>query len=430
MRWFRSLLLIITGMGLSTAAAVPSPTLSASAPAPVSANIPASVASSVASSSEMLRIRVMQAHEPEFSISGLDLKVGGLSQTGFHALRIKKGFAEGLALWTVRDRDTHDVVTQMSGNDISVDGENLRINLKAVPDHLMIESRSRRASDVIASLDIENYLKGVLPSEMPASWPLEALKAQAVAARTFALYRKGHPREGSHFDLDSDVSDQMFQHPLSSAPTSAALENVERAIRETRGETLEDSKHDVFATYFHADCGGHTEEARDVWGVGEKMGTAVDGGCPLNPRAVWSLKLSSDQVAARLAKVLKRTSGILASIRSGERTGSGRLASIKVAWSDGTLSTLAGNEFRAALGFDQLRSTQFSIQREGSNYSFRGQGYGHGVGMCQWGARQLAKAGNGYLAILKHYYPKAMLASTHQLEGARVAVKSEQKRSL
>lgn len=353
--------------------------------------------------SNAFRIRVAQLRTTTFSMNGSDLKIGPKKFAGFHAFKLeRKGDA-----WTVRDRDSAFVLV-VYGPSLSIDGTDVRLNLKAVPGRLQINAHGGAKTDVIATLDLETYLRGVLPSEMPASWPLESLKAQAVAARTFALYRRAHRAPGADFDLDSDVSDQMFQNPLTENETSVPLVNVERAIRETRGQVLEDAKSTVFAAYFHADCGGRTEEAREVWGSGEKMGVAIDGGCPLNPRATWTLKMSMASLSAKLARALKRT-GSVVSLADGGRTGSHRLAALKVAWNDGTTTTVPGNEFRAALGYDQLRSTQFDFTRTGAEYLFKGHGYGHGVGLCQWGARQMAKAGRGYREILAHYYPRAKL---------------------
>ncbi len=414
MRLLFALLAPLAALCQHSANALPSPTASAS---PARLDVARSPA-------DLFRIRVLQLLAPVVSVSGMNITAERKSASGFHAFILKKSTKAGETVWTLTDRDSGVVLSQITGARLAIEGEQIRINLKAVPDSLVIESRTSRVSDVIATLDLETYLKGVLPSEMPASWPMEALKAQAVAARTFAIFRKAQRAEGSAFDLDSDVSDQMFSNPLSDDETSVPVANVDRALRETKGELLEDTKHGVFAAYFHADCGGHTEEASEVWGSGEKLGTAVDGGCPMNPRATWTLKMSNDQLSARLAKATKRSMGSVELLTADARTSSGRIASLRVAWSDRSTSALSGNEFRAAVGFDRMRSTQFKITREGSDYVFKGQGYGHGVGLCQWGARQMAKAGHSYKDILKHYYPKALLANAHKIQRELVASRS------
>jgi stage II sporulation protein D len=318
---------------------------------------------------EPIRVRVLQLRSKSFSLAGEDIVLNGRLLSGHHAYKLKKFILEGAVSWSIKDRDSKIEISTVG--DLKVVGQGLRLNLKPMPDVIEFLSRTSHVSDVVATLDIETYLRGVLPAEMPASWPMEALKAQAIAARTFALYRKAHQTHDG-FDLDSDVSDQMF---LNQAPSST---NAETAIRETAGVILEDTKHHPFAAYFHADCGGQTEEARNVW------------------------RLTLKQLSAKLNRTV-------VNVEAGARTSSGRLSSITLAMNDGTTAEIGGNEFRTALGYDQLKSTQFTVARDGDFMVFKGRGFGHGVGLCQWGAREMAKAGHSYVEILSHYYPKASL---------------------
>lgn len=309
-------------------------------------------------------IRVRLAHGSSFSLTGVNVVLNNRAYPGLRTFIVREGRAEGAALDTIA-------------------GENLRVNLKPAPSNLEIKGHN-----LIATLDLETYLRGVLPAEMPASWPLEALKAQAVAARTFALYRRAHAGE-KDFDVDSDVNDQMFLSDTSKA--------ADRAIDETRGLVLRDTRGALVAAYFHSDCGGHTEDAHNVWGTGDSVGTA---GCPYASPALWSLKLSLEQLGHKLRQKISR-------IEVGKRNESGRIQQVYLALADGTGKTLTGSDFRAALGFSELKSTAFEMARAGDGYIFTGHGYGHGVGLCQWGARQMAKAGQGFREILAHYYPKA-----------------------
>jgi stage II sporulation protein D len=263
---------------------------------------------------------------------------------------------------------------------------------RPVPPQNPIRVRLDRKTNKVATLDLETYLRGVLPAEMPVSWPIEALKAQAVAARTFALFRQGQSR-AKDFDVDSDVMDQMF---LEGAETT---KRAEQAIDETRGLVLHTPQGKLIAAYFHSDCGGHTEDARNVWGGGESTGTA---GCPFTARANWKLRLTLKQLAAKLRLPVK-------AIELGERTESGRVARVALALADGSGRTITANDFRHALGYGELKSTAFSISREGETYTFAGRGFGHGVGLCQWGARQMALQGSSFKEILAHYYPSARL---------------------
>ncbi len=402
-------------LGSVAAQTMPSPQRQAApADAPMSES-----ASPLATSDDLIRVRVSQMRANEFTLSGDDVTIGRLSVLGYHAYKLKSTVSRGGTVWRVTDRDTLQQVAAVPGRTLKVSGHMLRLNLKPVPNQIEISSRENRTSDVIAEIGLETYLRGVLPAEMPSSWPIEALKAQAIAARTFALFRKAHQNHEG-YDLDSDVMDQMFVNPLK--PDDKLTANADRAIRETNGVTLKDRKQKIFAAYFHADCGGQTEEAKDVWGTGERLGTATDGGCPLNPKASWTLKLTTAQLARRL-----KERRVLSDLQLTARTPSGRAAEIVIAWTDGSTQRLMGNEFRRRLGFDQLKSTQFTVAKDGNAFVFKGRGFGHGVGLCQWGARQMAKGGRGYKEILAHYYPQAHLAQKAPLGFVAQNLKSTSK---
>jgi stage II sporulation protein D len=325
-------------------------------------------------------------------------------------------------LWTLEDRDTGQVIASVRAEELEVEGFNLRLNLKPAPGRLRFVPTQVGSVDVIASLDLEEYVRGVLPSEMPATWPLETLKAQAIAARTYALFRKQiREREQGKYDVESTVMDQVFFAPDLNDESEARAQ-VDRALEETRGVVLLDHAARPFATYFHADCGGHTEEPSQVWGTSERLGTARDEGCPSSPLAHWSLKLSSQEIAERLQP---RKGLALADIQIASRTPFGRVDSVKLRWNNGSSQILSSHLFRMAIGFDRLRSTRFTIVRESGREAgleglagrliFKGLGHGHGVGLCQWGARHLALKGKSYREILAHYYPRATLSDARSL---------------
>jgi stage II sporulation protein D len=187
--------------------------------------------------------------------------------------------------------------------------------------------------------------------------------------------------------------DQMF------VTNASASKQVEQAIKETRGEVLTTARGKLVAAYFHSDCGGHTEDAHNVWATNDSAGTA---GCAFTSRANWKLTLTTKQLVAKLRQPLK-------SLELGKRNESGRIEKVYLALIDGSGRTLTANDFRQALGYGELRSTAFEVTRIGETYTFAGRGFGHGVGLCQWGARQMAKQGHSYQEILAHYYPKAQL---------------------
>ena len=321
--------------------------------------------------------------------------------------------------WVVRDRDSKQIIFKSRARKLDVFGTHLRLGVKPLPAHLVF-SPSRDRLDLIAVMDLEEYLKGVVPSEMPSKWPLEALKAQAVAARTYAIFRRNlRSRAGAAYHLESNVMDQVFSiqgEDKASAGHSTGLSNVVRAIDETKGVILQDRLKRAFATYFHADCGGRTEEASSTWNPSSpQLGTAVDEGCPNNPNTRWVAQLSLREIAHKTRRLFGVSPNAqLFEIEPVGRSDSNRVTVLKLRWSTGETSSISGNEFRMAIGAEKIRSTNFNLVRSArgalSAYLFQGIGFGHGVGLCQWGSRNLAMDGKSYAQILKHYYPLAQLA--------------------
>jgi stage II sporulation protein D len=393
-----------------------------------------------------VQLRVRLEHlKSAVSIQGMGLDFPGMNP---HAIRPFQSVViswqtdssgRGMKTWTVRDRDSGETLAIRHAEKFSIDGDGLRMNLKPMPNRLTLQSPARGSGvDLIAQMDIEDYLRGVLPSEMPSGWPLEALKAQAVAARTYALYRyQIRERAGAAYHLESSVMDQVFLAPdqedwqplalLSHRKTKAnanSVSNVERALLETKGIVLRDLLKRPFATFFHADCGGHTEEASRIWGGSENLGTAADDGCPLSPMAQWHVSLNVQDLSMKLRPLVVKRQSLVASVAGSlqlveiealDRSPSGRINNMSLHWSDQSQSVVSGQDFRMAVGADRIRSTKFSVARDerGGQFEFSGQGYGHGVGLCQWGSRHLALSGHGFLQILSHYYPKALISSVN-----------------
>jgi stage II sporulation protein D len=393
------------------------------------------------SSFEEIRVRLQKLSfakdsRRSITVTGLGLRFTGSpapSSVGFRALRIVwEPASGGLQSWVIADRDSGKEIARIRAKTLDLAGKSLRVNLKAVPDRLTIYP-VKDGADLIGRMDIETYVKGVLPGEMPAGWPLEALKAQAVAARTFALYRKKQrEKKRSHFHVESDVMDQVFLAPLEHGPAGKYSRNVTKAVDETAGVILRDRQRRVLAAYFHADCGGRTEEARKVWGGGDGHGTAIDAQCPSNSFSRWSIDFTHEEIAARLRPLLGVEPGVrLLSLALRSRTGSGRVETMTLQWSDGAENQVTGHEFRMAMGHDRVKSTNFELRLpvsasagRGKYVELTGRGAGHGAGMCQWGARNLAVSGRKYAEILRHYYPGARFQATGlgESEGAGAGV--------
>ncbi len=244
---------------------------------------------------------------------------------------------------------------------------------------------------VINVIPIENYIEGVLPTEISPSWPIEALKAQAVAARTYAFLKVLENRE-KPYHITSSPKHQAY------GGTTLVNYKVKKAVEETRGEIL--TYHGKPAkTFYHSCSGGKTANAYYVWGMKLPYLISVSSPCEGAPYNFWKLKIKGKEVA-RLVNGGER----LKAFRILSRSPSGRAYRVKIITDKGS-TTLTGEKLRLLLGPNRLKSTLFKVRFDGENLYFVGKGWGHGVGLCQWGARNLALRGWNYKKILYHYFP-------------------------
>lgn len=246
---------------------------------------------------------------------------------------------------------------------------------------------------VINQVELEKYLYSVVGGEMPTSWPQEALKAQAVAARSYAMYKQKRSRN-QLYDLYSTTASQVYKGVSSETPSTL------EAVNSTKGQVLTYGG-EVILAVFHSSSGGYTENVEDVWtrplpylrGVVDYDQTA--------PVYQWQKVLSGREIGQRLGNM-----GTVRSLLPQGRTPQGRVTNLKVVSNRGT-KTITGNEFRKALN---LRSTLFQINDQGGQFIISGRGFGHGIGLSQWGAYYLATQGANYRQILGHYYQQVKLA--------------------
>lgn len=253
---------------------------------------------------------------------------------------------------------------------------------------------------VVNAVPLEQYLYGVVPSEMSASWPLESLKSQAIAARSYAIANSGKHRSRGYDVCDTDEC-QVYMGAGSEALRS------NQAIDGTRSEVLMYGRKTI-AAYFHSSSGGHTENSEDVWLQRLPYIRAVPDYDQKSPHFAWYKSVSGEKLASGLARQGVDV-GQLVRVNPLSRSTSGRVKEIQVVGTSGS-RTLRGESFRIAAG---LNSTLFNVAPVGEGqelaFSFAGRGWGHGLGLSQWGARGLAEAGYSYMQILGHYYPGAQL---------------------
>ena len=263
------------------------------------------------------------------------------------------------------------------------------------------EVEVRRAPDGLSVIDVlpmEAYVAAVIGGEMPPSFPAEALKAQAVAARTFAVGKKIEAREmGLDFDLGSSVLDQVYPGAGKADPRARA------AAEATAGEVLV-KDHRPIEAYFHSACGGRTERGADALGRDLPYLPSVPcDRCQGSTSWRWTVRIPASEMGRAAGLPGEATRVAVARV-----TATGRAARVSVEGPGGKV-VLDGVEFRRRLGYERLPSLAFSVSFTKGVFVLTGRGRGHGAGMCQWGAAGWARAGEGYRAILSRYYPGAEL---------------------
>lgn len=247
---------------------------------------------------------------------------------------------------------------------------------------------------------LDDYLKATLPREMPPNFHPEALKAQSVAARSFTLRRLNRYRQWG-YDLCDHAPCQVYggveaEHPHTNA-----------AVDATVGEVLVFERRVLEAVYT-GNCGGHTAPieiamsgARPMAPLRGTPDTDANGMpyCRIAPNYHWELRLSADELSRRFPEV-----GQVREVQVLQRAPTGHVLQVGVRGAR-VEKQVSGAQFRHLLGATRVRSLMFDIQPEGNGWKLIGRGWGHGAGMCQWGAQARARAGQHYLQILQAYYP-------------------------
>src|SRR5512146_1579480 len=249
---------------------------------------------------------------------------------------------------------------------------------------------------VINQVDLEEYVKGVVPAEVNSTWHPEMLKAQAVAARTYALYQQmlSVTRE---YDVAATVQDQVYRGK--NGVDAAVL----RAVDDTKGLVLTYQNAPIYAA-FSSTAAGLTEDAMNVWSKDYPYLKGVE--CPFDlesPYYQWKVSFRLEALEQNLRQQGFAV-GTIASMSPLTFSRGGRVAKLRVVHSEGEL-ILRGEDLRKAVGYSIVPSTQFTIDSVGREIVLSGYGAGHAVGMCQWGAKELAELGYPFSTILQYYYP-------------------------
>lgn len=308
-----------------------------------------------------------------FDLTGIELKVDGRSVSAPHRVRpLRQEFFYGGRIY----RGGFDVLIES--------GELLLVNM----------------------LPIELYLAGVLKNEISPSWHVEALKAQAIVARTYAYVRLAESNGTKPYELTADVASQVYKGRL----TEDARMND--AIGQTRGLVLTHGGAPA-QVFYHSESGGRTESSKEIWGRAYPYLAVVrDEHAGKSPHAEWEAEFSEAELIAAVASMTGKTIESVSDVTVTDRTDSGRAKTVTVEYGSRQSLELQASGLRLALGPDRLRSLlvrPFRYHRRSGKLQARGRGWGHGVGLPQWSAKAAAERGHSAEQILDQYFPGTKL---------------------
>ncbi len=322
-----------------------------------------------------------------------------------------QGIADGVIISTVDKSGRKRNVKLARARIVPKKPETLVVGTRAYRGSLDIIPNADGSMTLVNDLPIEDYLAGVVTAEMFFYWPAEALKAQAVIARTYTIallleHEQAAPRP--EWDMESTgLTHQEYQGLAGEHPRGI------EAVQATAGQILTWNGK-VFRTYFHSTCGGHTEACGLVWDdyptIPPLAGVACDT-CKASKYYQWTETIASADIEAAMHRT-GRNVGALRDLVFADTNGDGHMDVVTVVGTRASV-TMKGNDFRLAVGPGVLKSMFFIAKRSDRSWEFTGHGWGHGAGLCQYGAKGLADLGRTYDAIVKFYYPQTEIRKAY-----------------
>ena len=267
---------------------------------------------------------------------------------------------------------------------------------------ILVPNEDNRFS-ILEEIGIEEYLPGVIEGEMPIMWNDDALQAQVIAVRTYAIYKR---------KINANALYHINKLDLAYNGSYMNQTKTKEIVGKTRGTVMVyDWK--LFPGYFHSTCGGHTEDINLVFNLKSIPPlSGVDCGyCKDSKYYHWMKKLGRNEIQIKLNATKSKVKKIR-NITTEQIGPGGHCSTIKIDHAGGTKRVNA-NDFRLIIGPNNLRSTSFSIKNIGNSFIFEGSGWGHGVGLCQYGTQKMAKSGFRWYDILRHYYPEIDLVKIY-----------------
>lgn len=350
---------------------------------------------------EIIRVAVIEnaARVVLTSRDGFFVKTGSGARLGRALTSAEIGMQKGI---TVNRRDSLEkelLFVPSAGGRISVNQHPYEgiFRIKKTGEGLLITNE----------VDLERYLEGVVPAEMPPDWEREALKVQAVISRTYALYKKKE-NQGKGYDLVGSVLGQVYKGGSVADPRTSA------SIAQTKGKVLTYDG-ELALTFFHSTSAGPTEDASERWNMDFPYLKGVS--CPLDrdsPYFQWERTITLRDLEEGLQRLGYPVVAV-ATLTPLQWSRAGRLLTVRILHDGGEI-ILKAEDLRKALGFRVLPSTHFAIDSFGREIHIRGSGYGHGVGLCQWGANVMARQGLKFEEILLYYYPGVTLRSYEEIK--------------
>jgi stage II sporulation protein D len=309
--------------------------------------------------------------------------------------------------------DVNDLAIKKSIDILQLNPTSLKAKIRIVPESgvftynnisyrgEIVLDPTQQGTQLINLVPLENYLLSVVPSEMPNSWHSEALKAQAICARTYVI-REMINKTNQSYDVDASTASQVYGGIEKENPTSS------KAVEDTKGTIITYNNEPIHA-FFHSNAGGLTEKPENVWG-GKSLPYLDHTESSYDQYAAnysWNDKLKFDDVN----RILKNEGvGNIDDIQVLGRNLSQRVELLEITGENGT-KKMKGIDFRKILGNSKIKSLKFGIKKEADGFFVKGVGNGHGVGMSQWGAKGMAEDGRSYREILEHFYPSVHLAN-------------------
>jgi len=316
------------------------------------------------------------------------------------------------------------------GNEISIrphEPHVFRINDKRYRGHLRLSvDESEQTFEAVNHVPLESYLFGVVGAEMQSYWEPEALKAQAVASRTYCLFIKDRFGKNRTWDMTQSESSQVYRGLDAETPT------VRVAVSATTGEVLvapsaDDGRELIISTYYSSSCGGHTEAAENVFGgkqIASLRGVQCSYCAGVARRSNYYWKPVTMTMRQISEKLIQRYSTLekledISDFKVSKLGHKGRAVRVRLIGKNGATDTVRGEDFRLCLDPTgrKIKSAIFTVEKNGNKVTFQnGLGFGHGVGLCQCGAQGMARKDKTHKDILSYYFPNSKLVTIYPME--------------